>query len=265
MKTMDVNDIKKCGFEILIEIHNFCEKNNIKYSLGFGTLLGAIRHKGFIPWDDDVDVLMLREDYERFIKTFNSDNYGVNACNIDNKYYLPFAKVYDKRTIKIEPVYTPNGFEIGVNVDIFPIDYFNDEERYKKIVKKRKGLRRKFFFSQFLIKKPKCFKDFIKNIIAPFYNKKNNKYANMLNNYIRKNNKNKNDKRILVHNEIFNNRPYIFPITLFDSLIKVEFEGREFYSIKDYDIYLKVCYGDYMKLPPEEQRITHHNFEAYIK
>ena len=102
--------------------------HNLKYTLAYGTLLAAIRHKGYIPWDDDIDIAMPREDYETFLKTFDVENYGVMSCWNNPHYFLTWAKVYDKRTIKIEDAYNPDGLEIGFNIDIFPLDSVDDLE-----------------------------------------------------------------------------------------------------------------------------------------
>lgn len=76
-KPLRIEDIKRISLDILIDVHEFCVNNNIHYSLGYGTMLGAVRHKGFIPWDDDIDIIMLRQDYEKFIKSYRSENYDI--------------------------------------------------------------------------------------------------------------------------------------------------------------------------------------------
>ena len=116
-------EIKSLQMEILCSIHNFCVNNNIRYSLAYGTLLGAIRHKGYIPWDDDVDILMPRPDYEKFLKLYPgyNKNHTVQTYINDDSYYLAFAKVYDNRT---ELIVFPT--RTGVFVDIFPVDGLPD-------------------------------------------------------------------------------------------------------------------------------------------
>ena len=117
MKRIPEEEYKKIGIDILLAVHEFCEKRNLKYVLFYGTLLGAIRHDGYIPWDDDIDIAMPREDYETFIRDFDTTDYGVKSCFVDKGYYLPWAKVYDKKTIKREPIYVSKHFEIGFNID----------------------------------------------------------------------------------------------------------------------------------------------------
>ena len=91
MREMTIEQLKTCQLEIMSEIHNFCDKNGLKYSLWGGSLIGAARHNGYIPWDDDMDICMLRKDYEFFINNFNSDKFGVANCD-DNALYHPVPR-----------------------------------------------------------------------------------------------------------------------------------------------------------------------------
>jgi len=105
MIELDIEALKKVELDILSFIHDFCEKNDIKYSLCGGTLLGAVRHKGFIPWDDDIDIFMLRDQYEKFISLMENnddDTFKLITYKNSKNYNLLFAKVVDKRTILIE-------------------------------------------------------------------------------------------------------------------------------------------------------------------
>ena len=124
-KELSKEEIKNIQMEILKSIHLFCVEHNLRYSLAYGTLLGAIRHKGYIPWDDDVDIMMPRPDYERFIKEYSNyeSKYTVQTHINDPSYFLAFAKVYDNRT---ELVIFPT--KTGVFVDVFPIDGLPDSE-----------------------------------------------------------------------------------------------------------------------------------------
>lgn len=263
---MTVEETKKCGLDILIAVHKYCEEHHLKYVLAFGTLIGAIRHKGYIPWDDDIDLVMPREDYEEFIHHFDEEFYGVKACNLDKLYPLPWAKVYDKRTIKIEPNYLPKGYEIGFNIDIFPLDLFDDVERFKKLRNKQKWLLTKYKQSKAEIIKLNSPKAIIRRILISPFLYKSNKYSNIINEYIRKHMKKDSPKNFYVLNDSFiTNILYIFKKDLFDDLILVDFEGHKFYSPKDYDSFLRVCYGDYMTPPPEKYRETTHMFNAYYK
>ena len=94
MKEMTTADIQQVSLDILKDIHSFCQKENIKYSLAYGTLIGAIRHRGFIPWDDDVDIMMPRPDYERFIRTYHSAQ-GYEILPEGEESMIAMARVYD--------------------------------------------------------------------------------------------------------------------------------------------------------------------------
>ncbi len=103
MKELLSDELKRIQLDILRNVHKFCLEHNINYSLAYGTLLGAVRHKGFIPWDDDIDIMMLRNDYDRFIKEYpESDEYGLCCFEKDTNYPYSFAKVQDKKTSLIE-------------------------------------------------------------------------------------------------------------------------------------------------------------------
>ena len=267
MKKFTEQDIKKCGLEILEAVHSFCVKNNLKYILFYGTLLGAVRHKGYIPWDDDIDIAMPRDDYEQFVKKFDLENYGVKHCNNDKNYYLPWAKAYDKRTIKFEPVPVSKEFEIGFNIDVFPIDLFSSPENYWKIKKKEFSLLRKFKFCQFNISKIKSIKDMLKKIIMFFYRDKANYYSKRIEYFFVKKDKPK-VKKVLVSNSVFTDvktRKFVYPLDMFDNRILHEFENRKYYCPSCYSEVLTTCFGDYMVLPPLDKQVSHHSFDAFYK
>ena len=163
MKNISDLELKKIELNILKDVHDYCVGNNLKYYLWYGTLLGAVRHHGFIPWDDDVDIAMPRKDYDYFIKHYISEKYNVEACETVSTYQMPFAKVYDINTIKKEPIYYKKGVTRGVDIDIFPLDEISNEMTVDTI-KKRKRL----FYIQGISRleyKPFCnFRNLIINI-----------------------------------------------------------------------------------------------------
>ena len=133
MKELTLPELKEIEFDILKVFDAFCKEHNIKYFLAYGTLLGAIRYKKFIPWDDDVDVLVPREDYDRILTLFQDDDrYNLFAYEKNQDYRFPFAKLCDMTTRKVE-FNLDNGVELGVDMDIFPLDYWdNDVEKAKQ-------------------------------------------------------------------------------------------------------------------------------------
>ena len=100
MKEMTTTDIQQVSLDILKDVHSFCQKEGIKYSLAYGTLIGAIRHKGFIPWDDDVDIMMTRPEYERFIRAYKSSN-GYELLPEGKDSMIAMARVYDRQKTQV--------------------------------------------------------------------------------------------------------------------------------------------------------------------
>lgn len=127
-KEITMEELRAIQLDILDKIHAFCTEHGIRYSLGGGTLLGAVRHKGYIPWDDDIDIMLPRPDYERFLKEFDGKYAELNLQHYgnDNTCCIPFAKVYDNRTVLIEKLQ-----KSGIYIDVFPIDGLPEESKIK--------------------------------------------------------------------------------------------------------------------------------------
>ena len=134
VKDETVIKMQSVVYGILCEIDAYCKENNIKYFLSGGTCLGAVRHHGFIPWDDDGDIMMPRDDYEKFIRSFGQNTksrYRIITLDNDPKCNLPYARVWDPDTRVIhKTIYAP---EIGVSVDVFPIDGVSNSKTRRKI------------------------------------------------------------------------------------------------------------------------------------
>lgn len=253
----DSTDLRKLQlviFEILKEIDRLCRDNNIEYWLDAGTLLGAVRHGGFIPWDDDCDICMKRDDYEKFEKIVEKnlskelvyDNkYTENRCQLDIDIQPSFAKIYYLGHF--------TGYERasgekcrGAFVDIFPCDPVNEKMLNKKWAK---ALNRISYFRK---TKPKKIRDHIKKFLQSM------KVENIWINYCRRKQKNNSTDSIVygVDTPFMNNRwrhknEVVFPLKEYN------FEGEKFYGPSDYNTYLEKYYGDYMKFPPEEERVPH--------
>ena len=268
-KVISLDELKQIQLDILTKVHDFCVKNNIDYFLSYGTLIGAIRHKGYIPWDDDIDIEMTRPNYEKFLKSFNGAyrELEVYAPELDWNYYAPYANVCDNRTILKEKGIGHNGRVLGIKIDVFPIDGLpSDEALYDKMFKKSRLYNSLLVynqrdFSQFInsmksLNLKDCFKWIVGHTVphsliqkwmyklATQYNYSSAKKAGLI---------------------TFTPVKYSVDKSCFEHYIEVEFEGRTFYTIKDYDMYLRLLYGDYMQLPPIEERIPHHNFHATWK
>lgn len=264
MKAINSEELKSLQLNILKVISDFCHLNNLKYSLAFGTLLGAVRHSGYIPWDDDIDIMMPRKDYDIFINSFSNDKYRILYFPKYKDYFLPFAKVIDTRTILKED--TILKYNLGVNIDVFPIDncpYIEDE---KKWFRKKSFINNLYAIKKITLSKNRSLlKNFIilvaRLILVPLSLSKLCKIIqNMAVQYA---SINTGRKGILITENT--NLKWMLPAEVFDSYKEISFEENDFMSIADTHTYLKATYGNYMKLPPEEKRITHHAFEAYWK
>ena len=264
LKPLEMEEIKKIELNILTEFADFCEKNNLKYYLGYGTLLGAVRHKGFIPWDDDIDVLMPRPDYNRFIELTgfnpikeNLETRLYKACLHPNIY--PFAKLIDNSTIVFEKGKSKKNIS-GLWIDIFPLDgYPEDKSKAYALFDKYQKLRKlqdlattnPFYINQSLIKK--IIKTLILSPAAKLYGIK--KICAKID-LLAQTFSYEDSKALADFTWGDNTEAYILKNELEPS-VELEFEGRNFRVPGGWDAYLKRLYGNYQELPPEDQRIPH--------
>ena len=265
MKEIHGEELKQIQLNILKEIHSFCVDNHLTYFLTGGTLLGAIRHKGFIPWDDDIDVAMFREDYEKFIRAFKSESGHVRIYSglTDKKCKYTFAKAIDTNTLLIEA--GDKSAPIGVFVDVFPIDSVCDDLELSKKIVKRNQMWKTLYQLRFvhLNRRRKFIKNLCLACLLPILKLIPNRFFLKLL-----------DRRFKKF-ECNNNSVYVAnlcgawgekEITLranFSSTVEVEFEGERFFAPVGYDTFLRNLYNDYMQLPPKEKQVSHHDFVAY--
>ncbi len=127
-KILELDELKQVQLGIMDFVDRFCRTNDIRYFITAGTLIGALRHKGYIPWDDDIDIVMLRDDYEKFIRlmAMSDGRYKVEAFGTNNDCTYAFAKVYDDTTIFYQGYEGKKQKLIGINIDVFPLDYVTD-------------------------------------------------------------------------------------------------------------------------------------------
>lgn len=265
MKKIREDELKNIQINILSAIHSFCVEHNLRYSLAFGSLLGAIRHKGFIPWDDDIDIMLPRVDYEYFIKNFKTESFSIVNIWMQNEYHLPFSKVYQNDTILKECGDVNSSY--GVYVDVFPVDnvpnnwcermFFFAQKRILNIVHIIKLVMidsRRSYMKNFALKVGK----------AVFYKLRVAELAKYMDTISQKyNDQTTSHMAILVPND--SKADWIHESRIFNEYIEIPFEDIIVKSIKDYDSILTILYGDYNTLPPEEKRISHHEFDAYWK
>lgn len=264
MKKITDRELRQTQLKVLATIHCFCVKNKIKYFLVGGTLIGAIRHNGFIPWDDDIDIAMLRRDYEKFISTFHANGYYIASPQTINNYYAPFAKVVDETTRLKEHI--SSEIEIGVNVDVFPYDNVPDDlQKAKKQYSKSRILYNLLLMKSLVYKKRPPLKNltylFGKIITKPLS-------YDYLTKQIEKNAKKYNNQTSGKVSQIvypLYKEKTTWPKSLFDEIVLHKFENEEYFIPKGYDKMLRITYGDYMILPPKEQQVAHHDYDAWIK
>ena len=245
---MTLREVQLSVLQILKDIDAHCQKYNIRYSLAFGTLLGAIRHNGFIPWDDDLDIYMPRDDYDRFLNTWNYEFYYLVNSESDSGYTNTFTKVKRKQDNRLETPFF---------VDVFPLDKCPKNKIIRKLLQ-LEGIimvlmsRRnvplntgsaiekiiKFFLK--LIPASVCLK------VWRLMEKGFSQYKNVSTDFD------------FFSCSVLHNVYWFKPADFFDNLQYHKFEDTEFPIIKDFDRYLKKEYGDYMLLPPVEKRVSPH-------
>ncbi len=266
MKEIKIDELRNLQLDIMQSIHDFCSKNEIRYSISGGTLLGAVRHKGYIPWDDDIDCMMPRPDYEKFLSTFNKDNNSglkVFSSFNDSYFFQPFAKVVNTKTQLIEHEDRPQP-NLGVYVDIFPIDGLpnkeEEREKYWNIIAKKKNFST-VIYSKFN-KNERGIKKIVRKVLFTLFRPfPANWYAKKLH---KMGMKNPFEESLFVANSIFGyHKKEQMPKTIFDDFILLDFEDRKFSAVKDYNTYLSNLFGDYMQLPPKDKQISKHDFEVF--
>ena len=269
-KEISLIEQKKLLLNILDTIDAFCEEYNIRYFLTGGTLLGAIRHKGFIPWDDDIDIAMLRPDYERFIALFNKYNERYKVIHYSNTpgYYYAFAKVIDNKTALIEEN-IDNSLEIGAYVDVFPIDFGTDSIDETYAIRSKKMMPWLIMDSIKTMdrnKTRKYYKTVLMHILKLALKPIPLQYIVQRIDEVAKINIKKTDAEycgalvILMYG-----KKEIMRTEWYSKSIKVDFENHLFYAPLEYKKVLTNLYGDYMELPPVEKRISHHHYKLYWK
>lgn len=267
MKKLDKEELRKTQLNILQKVTSFCEMQDISYSLYGGTLLGAVRHKGYIPWDDDIDISMPRPDYERFKKEFchiGESNLKIHDVSLNKNYPYPFIKVSDERTLFIEN--SNINYIIGVNIDIFPIDGLPESEKESnKLMRKSTFYRSLIELKQIRIRKGrKIYKNIFLYVsrlilfIIPVYY--------LIGQIIKLTNKNDFRHSSYVGNIVwgYGNKERCLK-NIYSDYLLLEFERNKFRAMVGFDGYLTSVFGNYMEIPPKEKQIAHHSFDAFYK
>lgn len=258
-----MNELQGNLLEIMKFFHNVCQKNDIRYYLLGGSCLGAVRHKGFIPWDDDIDVGVPRKDYDKLIEAMKKikDERYVLECPLENKDFVySFCKIYDTQTVLIEN--TRYKTRRGAYLDIFPLDgagdsrgtaikHFNKINRMNNYVSTKTCAinKNRAFYKNAAIILGRCIPEFVfgwrwayKKIDALCRSKDFDEsiYVGNMHGAWR--------EREIMERSVFG-QPRLY-----------DFEGCQFYGPENADLYLTTVYGNYMTLPPKEKQVTHHDF-----
>lgn len=264
MKKLSSDEVKQIELDILSYVDCFCKENNLKYIMNYGTLLGAVRHKGFIPWDDDIDISMPREDYEKFILKFpKNGRYKVLDYRNDDKYYNNFIKIVDTKTTIVDNR-NDKTYESGLFIDVFPMDWFDDLKvvsrtynlesfkllsfsKYHNIVYGDSVVKDAIRSMSWLLLKPVSPRWFTKKIekVIEKYQCPKGKYIGLLASKFK-------EKDVLSFDP-------------FQEIIELPFEGLKLKAPKEYDKMLKQYYANYMELPPVEKQVNPHELDAYYK
>lgn len=268
---LKIGDIQQVSLQILKTVADICEKNNFKYILAYGTLIGSIRHQGFIPWDDDIDIIMPRPDYESFLKFLYEHpqpNLKVFNQKTNAKYLYGITRICD---IRYEiTTFNETDCGMGLFIDVYPFDGLGDskEEALNIQRKCREYVINCYNASRSFLYNPHLHNLF--NLMGYYFNllkchiKGKGYYFKCLDDVIAHLDYNSSDYVGLV-SWIFNPERNLYKKEWLEDTIWGKFEGFDFRIPKCYDEMLRSSYGDYMQLPPEEQRVYHHQYKAYKK
>ena len=273
VQVTDIKVMQKLLLQLMVKFHEVCEKHGLIYNMCGGTLLGAVRHKGFIPWDDDLDVCMPRADYEKFIqiaKTEYKDDFFTEAPG-DENYIYPYLKIGMKDTLLFELPFLEKYGTRQLYLDIFPVDGFpNDlsDDDMKHYLATLRWTTRKFIYPcmNFVFPlrsatekiKHLCKWPFIVYFRCRDYRKYIQQFLDLTQKYKFE------DSERVVWNWSFMWGRWTEKKNFLDR-VKYDFEGYKFWSAKDYDSWLTRIYGDYMTLPPPEKRVQYHGYELFVK
>lgn len=260
LKLISPEEIKKIELILLKEITDICDENNLSYTLDSGTLLGAVRHKGFIPWDDDIDIAMPYPDYNKLIKLLRNDNSHFGEIKEGINAGFHFMKYCDKRTV-VKTEHRSDDLLYGVWIDVIPMYSIDDNDAIAlNDIKKCLYYEEKSWGCMGGIQK-------IHNPIKKIYHILFNRfllvyYFGKIGEIVNKHEYGSTERIRIV--PIISNKLQFGYRDHFSDRIKLYFENGYYYSPKEYDGYLRRQYGDYMILPHTDKRVTH-RIEAYWK
>jgi len=276
MRELTLREIQMASLNVLIEVDEICKELGLRYFLMYGTLIGAVRHKGFIPWDDDLDIGMPRKDFDQLVSFFdskysgalrmctraNSEDYPHGIPRIcDRRYkYVALEKTYKK---EIQFVEKP---EMGIFIDIYPIDNYGSELKKSELLWKR--CRRKNFqfsvYNNFKLTRKAYYLPIKLIMFLVLYLNKGKNWRRTVDQEIKEIvNKMTSDEDRYVGVPTWSDIFVQYDQSWFDNQKFIEFEGLNFPVPESYKKVLEAVYGNYLTLPPENKRIPHHEYKIY--
>lgn len=271
MKELSLREIQMAEFGVLQKLSELCEKLDLRYYLFYGTLLGAVRHQGFIPWDDDVDVAMPRPDYEKLLAYCEENAEALKPlylmhCRTDKRYIYPIARLCDTRYY-VDYENTVD-YGLGLFVDIYPLDGCGETEAVAKKIHRKNDILQRLTHLAGTDKFRPSFTGGIHRTAVKFVSYFYVKLMGARHFALKAD---RNSQKLS-----YDTDPYVsctvwfdwyhrFEKAMLDKPAYLTFEGQEFSAPGDYDKLLTDWYGDYMQLPPEEARVGHHYYKAYLK
>lgn len=264
MSDNTIKQVKKLELKILKYVQQVCENNNIKYYLIGGTLLGAVRHKGFIPWDDDIDIVMFRDDYNRFIELMNDDiedGFFMQNFRTEPMYTRYITKIRLDGTKFLERSLDNYPIHHGIFIDIFPLDkisYKNQKKIDRRVQFANKILAARMIKNGQLNMSNKN-KSLVFSIIKPLVKIIPLRVYSDLIDWIYCYDNKKKCEYVTNFSSQYGWRKQTFPIDVYGEGTYLEFEGHQFMAPAKWEVILKSLYGDYMQLPPEEKQNSGHD------
>lgn len=261
----DIKTLQAIELDIMSYIDRVCRDNGLKYFLAYGTLIGAVRHGGFIPWDDDIDILMPRDDYRKLCRIVRAEKkrYRIVEHIHTAGYRYGFAKVFDSHT-KLEENVRRGGKGMGVYVDVFPYDGYPGSVRLRmiNILGKLRHWEMRGFHSMKSEEHP--WKNVFRYILYGCIRIVGYKPLLALSQKLACARTVEQSELVGCFSGFMDNEKEVFHRVSVERLKDAEFEGRMFLIPEGYDELLRNMYGDYMKLPPESERVSNHDFKAWI-
>lgn len=272
MTTSELSMLRQEQLNIMDAIHEFCVKNQLQYYIIGGTLLGAVRHKGFIPWDIDIDIAMIREDYEKFRMTFDGayENYECNSYHSDGAYLRPHMEVHNKKShiVSRYDKFNKETMYRGIFVDVFPLDNVPQEQALReKQAKHVAKCKKKIYYKRVYCYKNEGFaKLFVKKLASlSLITSSRKSLCQKLDRAMRKYENDFSSGYICSMASHYSYKKQTMSIEYYGEPVLLEFDNRQYMAPARYHEYLTQLYGDYMTPPSKQQQIAQlEEFETII-